>query len=453
MPANLTEVLPEVEPTDATRARQVEPTVELDPVTSRQHRLAHRVRLRVLAGPDADTVTETSTDRFVIGTDEAADLGLHDPTVSRFHCSIEIKNEQLLLTDLDSLNGTMVDGTPIISAFLRDGAVIEIGHSRIRTELARDPIRIALSGKERFGSMIGRSTPMREAFALLERAASSDIAVLLEGETGTGKEAAAESIHLESSRREGPLIVVDCGAIPDNLIESELFGHVRGSFTGATTARQGAFEAAAGGTIFLDEVGELGLELQPKLLRALEKHEIKRVGETRYLPVNVRVIAATNRNLRTEVNARRFRSDLYYRLAVLEVRLPPLRDRPGDLAPIVEQLLSSMQVTEAQAAPLKSPGFYAQLSRHSWPGNVRELRNYVERCLALRDQPPLAETKPEGSEMTGPIQPIRNARDAFERRYLEALLKTHEGNLSAAARVAGIDRANLYRMLWRHGLR
>jgi transcriptional regulator with PAS, ATPase and Fis domain len=320
-------------------------------------------------------------------------------------------------------------------------------------------MRLPLSAKDAFGSLVGRSVPMRRMFEILERVAGTDATVLMEGETGTGKEAAAESLHRESARRDGPFVVVDCAAIPSELLESELFGHERGAFTGATTARTGVFEMASGGTLFLDEIGELSLDLQPKLLRALESREIKRVGGDRAVPVDVRIVAATNRSLRAEVNDKRFRSDLYYRLAVVELRLPPLRERAEDLPLLVEALLSSLGASHhPESKKLRSAPFLADLGRHAWPGNVRELRNYMERCIAL------GETAPLGAESSGPIdglpdlkRPLKVAREqwtrAFERRYVEGMLQKHDNNVTAAAREAGVDRMYFYRLLWRYGLR
>jgi len=300
---------------------------------------------------------------------------------------------------------------------------------------------------------------MRTVFAMLERAAQSDATVLIEGETGTGKEATAEALHTTGSRKKGPFVVVDCGAIPPQLLESELFGHEKGAFTGAVTARLGAFESAHGGTIFLDEVGELPIDLQPKLLRALERREIKRIGNARHQSVDVRVVAATNRNLRAEVNARRFRSDLYYRLAVLELRLPSLHERPDDVPLLVEHILAQLGAAGAPGAEvLRDPRLLADLSRHPWPGNVRELRNYVERCLALREEPPLPPVDGAEPAPAAPVEgDLRAARESwqrdFEKRYLQDLLAKHGNNVSAAARAAGVDRKYFYRLLWRNGLR
>ncbi|HEX3905423.1 MAG TPA: sigma-54 dependent transcriptional regulator [Polyangia bacterium] len=319
-------------------------------------------------------------------------------------------------------------------------------------------------GDERFGRMIGRSSAMQVVFDVLGKAASSDATILLEGETGTGKEVSAEAIHLGSPRKDKPFLVVDCGAMPPQLLESELFGHERGAFTGAVSSRQGVFEAAAGGTVFLDEIGELSIDLQPKLLRVLERREVRRVGTNNHFPVNVRLVAATNRSLRDQVAAQKFRSDLYYRLAVVEVKLPPLRERLSDLPLLVDHVVRAFAgVDPATAAKVRAPEFLDALGRHTWPGNIRELRNYLERCVALRDfSPPRSVTGsmpavagPESAVNVG--QPLREAREAwvsaFERRYLEELLRQHENRVSAAARAAGVDRIYFYRLLWKHGLR
>jgi DNA-binding NtrC family response regulator len=311
--------------------------------------------------------------------------------------------------------------------------------------------------------MVGRSQAMQAVFDVLGKACTSDATIMLEGETGTGKEVSAEAIHRGSRRRDKPFLVVDCGAMPPQLLESELFGHERGAFTGAVSSRQGVFEAAAGGTVFLDEIGELSIDLQPKLLRVLERREVRRVGTNIHIPVNVRLIAATNRSLREQVSAHKFRSDLYYRLAVVEVRLPPLRERLPDLPALVDHIVRNLGTVDEEAlATVRLPAFLGALAEHNWPGNIRELRNYLERCVALHDF-----AAPRSAGMSAPLpgpesavnigQPLREAREAwvssFERRYLQELLRQHENRVSAAARAAGVDRIYFYRLLWKHGLR
>jgi two-component system response regulator GlrR len=321
----------------------------------------------------------------------------------------------------------------------------------------------------RYGGLVGSSEAMRQLFDLLQRASQCDATILIQGETGTGKEVSAHAVHAHSRRGDGPFIVVDCGAIPGQLLESELFGYERGAFTGAVSARTGAFEAAHGGTVFLDEIGELGLDLQPKILRVLESRKIKRVGSNNYVPVDVRVIAATNRDLRSEVTAKRFRSDLYYRLAVLHIPLPSLRERRSDLPELVDEILKQLNVHDsADTVSIRSAQFIDMLARYRWPGNVRQLRNYLERRVALGDQVP-----PPGADSLAPQQrnsvavteelplaldqPLKLARQewnsAFELRYLKALLERHGQNVSAAANAAGVNRVHMYRLLWKHGLR
>jgi two-component system, NtrC family, response regulator GlrR len=447
-----------VEP-DGSATQRAAATTDVVQSDGREHALVRRFRLLVVTGPDSGINCTSAGKRAVIGTHESADLVVNDRTVSRFHCDITLADGRAVIRDLGSRNGTLVDGVSVVQGHLRSGATLTLGRTQVRFDLGSDHVKIPLYDRERFGLMVGRSLSMRAAFALLERAAGSHATVLLEGETGTGKEAAAESIHREGARRQGPFVVVDCGAIPPDLMESELFGHERGAFTGAVTAREGAFEAANRGTIFLDEIGELATDLQPKLLRALERREVKRVGSNKYVPVDVRVIAATNRNLRAEVNEHRFRSDLYYRLAVLEIRLPPLRERADDLPPLVEHILASQDMSDRpEAALVRTPAFLADLSRHPWPGNVRELRNYLERCLVLHEQTPIAPVNADdGVPVVDTTQPLKVARErwtrAFERRYLEEILRRHDDNVTAAARAAGIDRIYFYRLLWRHGLR
>ncbi len=416
----------------------------------REHALFDQFQVRVLSGNAQGKVVRSTRPRMEIGTHESVDLVLDDPSVSRFHCEITMVGERAVLRDLGSTNGTFVDQVSVSKAFLHEGARLSVGRTQLQFERASEKGKAPLSRNDRFGLLVGQSAVMRNLFAKLEKAAACDTTVLLTGETGTGKDAAAESIHQRSSRSQGAFVIVDCGAIAATLLESELFGHEKGAFTGADERRIGAFEAARDGTLFLDEVGELGLELQPKLLRAIERREIKRLGSNKYQPVDVRLIAATNRNLRSEVNARNFRSDLYYRLAVLEIEMPPLRDRREDLPILVEHLLAARAVSSDSF--VGSEEFMANLVRHNWPGNVRELGNYLERSLASSESEPLlAAQSAEPQASTTPAD-WRAARKSFERSYFSALLERTGGNVTAAARAAGLDRVYLHRLLKRHRL-
>jgi two-component system, NtrC family, response regulator GlrR len=428
-----------------------------DPTAVRRFRIVHA------EGPKAGEVWESAGERCSIGSHPLNDLVIDDPTVSRFHCEVRITPRGMLVADQDSRNGTFVDGVLVREAFLRGGSSLRLGRSVLRLELGLERNKLLLSEAGRFGTLVGSSVPMRHAFALLERAAAADVTVLLEGETGTGKGAAAESIHAASARADGPFLVIDCGAIPANLLESELFGHEKGAFTGAEATRLGAFEEADGGTIFLDEIGELPLDLQPKLLRVLESRKIRRVGANEERRVDVRVVAATNRDLRAEVNEGRFRPDLYYRLAVVKIRLPPLRERPEDVRELAETVLTSLRATPEQLEALRDGGALASIEAARWPGNVRQLRNYLERWLVFRDLVPEeleaagAAPAAEPADRSEPARadlPYAEARrraiTEFERRYVEALLSRHGGKVAQAAEAAGMDRVYLYRLLRKH---
>ncbi len=406
-------------------------------------------RLR-LFGKNGELIGDLSRPRASIGQLPSNDVVLADRSVSRFHCEILLDQGQARVRDLESRNGTWLDGTRVVEAFLRDGAELRLGRTSLRTSMGDERFDQQLSSRTELGPLVGQSPAMRAAFAMLEQAAPSSTTVLIEGETGTGKEGAAEAIHLLSPRRDRPLIVVDCAAIPANLIESELFGHAKGSFTGAAGARTGAFEEADGGTIFLDEIGELPLELQPKLLRALERREIRRVGSNTVTRVDVRVVAATHRDLRAAVNHGTFRSDLYFRLSVVRITLPPLRDRLEDIPILTERILARMAAPPEVAAELRRTEFVAGLLHASWPGNVRELRNFLERCVVFQRPLPLEE--PSGAPPATFREARRRAIDEFERRFVEQLLRRHEGKVVAAAQDSGIGRAYLYRLLRKHNL-
>ena len=421
-----------------------------------EHALVREIRLEVVEGVDAGARFRSSRERAVIGTHPSTDFVLRDPAVSRFHIELQLLGSRVLVRDLESKNGTTVDGVAVQGAYLQGQARIGLGKTVLQFALGEPNVRLALSRRERFGDLVGRSQAMRACFAQLESAAASDATVLLSGETGAGKDVAAEGIHRESARAGGPFAVVDCGAVPSHLLEDELFGHERGAYTGATGARAGAFESAAGGTLFLDEIGELPLALQPVLLRAVESRKIRRIGGSQTIPVDVRIIAASNRDLKAEVNAHRFRADLYFRLAVLEIAVPPLRDRVEDLPLLVDELIQARGLTAAPGArALLAPEAMAELRAHAWPGNVRELANYIERCAALDSREPLERGAAPPALDTR--LPIRDARERwvrwFERQYLERLLAEHGGNVTAAARTAGVDRIHLHRLLARAGLR
>jgi transcriptional regulator with GAF, ATPase, and Fis domain len=394
-----------------------------------------------------------------VGTHSSNDVVLVDPAVSRFHCRLVREDGGWRVHDWGSLNGTRLESLSVRDADLPAEATLGLGDSTLRVR-AVDPAAEALVPMiPAFGQLAGTSVPMRKLFGLLQKVAPSDINVLIQGESGTGKELVANEIVQRGPRADKSFVVVDCGAISPNLVESELFGHVRGSFTGADRDRVGAFEAADGGTVLLDEVGELPVELQPKLLRALESREIRRVGETRTRKVNVRVISATNRQLEREVNRGRFREDLYFRLAVMTVRVPPLRERLEDLLILVRVFLQALGAPDAER--LFTPQVLAEMQRHDWPGNVRELRNYVERSVVLeKASPNLRSTAMAPGAGMPPVDietPFRLAKDAavdaFERAYLTALLEAAGNNMSKAARMAGMDRMYLHRLAQKHGLR
>src|SRR5438270_488261 len=338
-------------------------TLSLDGSSTLPPGAVRRFRLTVVEGPKAGLTWESSSDRCSVGFHPSNDLVVEDATVSRFHCEVRIADDGAHVKDLDSRNGTVVDGVRVSDAFLRAGSLVKLGRVGLRFEFSAESNRLPVSSGNAFGKLVGTSVAMRTAFALLERAAQSDVTVLLEGETGTGKGVAAEAIHRASTRASGPFLVVDCGAIPPNLLESELFGHEKGSFTGAVARRVGAFEEASGGTIFLDEIGELAQDLQPKLLRVLEAKEFRRVGGNGMNKTDVRVVAATNRDLRAEVNAGRFRSDLYFRLAVVKVTIPPLRERPDDIPITVDQILRALGAEQSQSAALRTPAHGRMLVR------------------------------------------------------------------------------------------
>ena len=413
------------------------------------------IKLTVVEGADRGQEVVARRGVIRVGTSDDNDLVVRDDSVSRRHLEIRLRGDEIRAIDLRSTNGTSIDGVQIREAIVTPGAMIRIGSTALRTATVEEPITIPLSNQIRFGGMLGKSAAMRQVFGILERAAPSEATILIQGETGTGKEVTAEAIHSHSPRSEGPFIAIDCGAIAANLVESELFGHVKGSFTGAMGDRRGVFEEADGGTLFLDEIGELPLELQPKLLRALETRTIRRVGATQPKPIDVRVLAATNRDLAEEVNRGTFREDLYFRLAVVQVGLPPLRSRREDIPDIVRHFVKRF----APDSPTPSGELLQSLAAQPWPGNVRELRNAVERALALAGPSSApasvdATQAPSAESMT-PLfaMPIKEAIEKwtsdFERQYLENALRRSGGSVSEAARQCGVNRRYLQRMMKR----
>jgi transcriptional regulator with GAF, ATPase, and Fis domain len=420
------------------------------------------VGLTVVDGPSRGRRMGVRDGVARIGAGDGNDLRINDPTVSRVHCEIRVGSDSITIRDCGSTNGTYVEGMRVREGEVYPGALVRIGASAFRIEELGEAAFIPLSEHDSFGECVGGSIQMRRAYSTLERVAGTSSTVLIEGETGTGKDVVARSIHAASPRANRPFIPIDCGAISVSLIESELFGHVRGAFSGAHGDRAGVFEAANGGTLFLDEIGELPLHVQPKLLRAIETRAVRRIGSNSERPIDVRIVAATNRSLARCVNEGSFREDLYYRLAVVEVTLPPLRARREDIASLARHFYERFGGRE----PL-SPAFLAMLASRGWPGNVRELRNYIERHVSLG----LAEAvhPQQGADVVDilpdtvleslvPLNlPLKEARDAwterFESIYVRSLMRKTGGNLTRAAELAGVNRRFMQRLLSRLGMR
>jgi transcriptional regulator with GAF, ATPase, and Fis domain len=416
-----------------------------------------KARLVVVEGPDRGLEHDIGAQAVTVGTAPECDLVLGDPSVSRRHFEIAPSEDGFRMRDFESTNGTRVRGVRIAEALLAADEEIAVGDSRIQLVLLQGRHELPLSHRSSFGALAGRSAVMRQLFATLSRVAPTGLTVLLEGESGTGKDLAAEMIHQASDRGGRPLVVVDCAAIQPNLMESELFGHVRGAFTGADHDRPGAFEVAQGGTVFLDEVGELPLSLQPKLLRVLERLEVRRVGDVRYRRVDTRLVAATNRNLDGEVAAGRFREDLYFRVAVVRIRMPALRDHPEDIGALARRFVQKLR-PDLDPVEVISDDVLSMLISHRWPGNVRELHNVVSRLLVF---PGRTEEVFDGVAGGGPQPdllglPFHLARgrwnDHFERTYLANVLDRCAGVVTRAAERAEIPRQTFHRLMKKHGL-
>ena len=429
-----------------------------------------KTKLLVISGPLQGREILVNRDTFTIGSGASNDLVIEDSTVSKRHCEIIIEESGYQIRDLNSTNGTLVQGVRVSSAHLAPGSEIQLGKSRIVFCPLQDASDIPLSSSESFGKMIGRTIPMRRIFYLAETYSPSDATIMITGETGTGKEILAEEIHNFSTRKQKPFIVIDCAAISKELIESELFGHIKGAFTGANADRQGAFEIANGGTVFLDEIGDLSPDLQPKLLRVLEKREIRRVGCNKVRKIDVRIISATNRNLSHEVNEGRFREDLFYRLSVVHLELPALRRRRDDIPLLVKQFITLLHGEDAINQIADFDRTMDTLKRHEWPGNVRELRNLIELAFYSEKRPVNLSTflsigtlragwignePPEATFATD--KPFKDAKndliEEFEKAYLNAVLSRNRQNISRSARDAGIERAYLQRLIRKYGMR
>jgi DNA-binding NtrC family response regulator len=416
-------------------------------------------------GPHRTTVTET----VLVGSSGSVGIRIADRTVSRVHAELEPRADGVWIRDLGSRNGTYVDALLVERVRLPGSARIRLGNVVLGVETAPQVARVPLWPDARFGPLLGRSEPMRELFMRLGQCVQSNAAVLVQGATGTGKELVAQAIHEGSDRSDGPFGIVDCAALPEALLEGELFGHARGAFTGAAHPRAGAIEAAHGGTLFLDEIGELPLSMQPKLLRAIEAKAVRRLGETEYRKVDVRFIAATHRDLQAMVATNAFREDLYFRLAVLPVPVPPLSARKEDVPTLLEHFLGGR-------APLPDAQVMAELLAHPWAGNVRELRAFAERMAVMGAGPawaltrgaetsePASQPRPAPRELRDPDElppartdvPFKELREAWldhlERDYIGQLLETHGRNVTAIAEAARLDRTYVHRLLRKHDL-
>jgi DNA-binding NtrC family response regulator len=422
------------------------------------------LQVTVIEGPDAGSEVVATCETMSVGSAAGNDLVLRDDTVSRFHLELRSLPRGVLVVDHESTNGTRVGAAQVLRAVIPWGAVLSLGRTTLRVGEGPNA-DVEMHGEESFGAVRGRSQAMRRLMARVKQAAKSDIAVLLIGESGTGKEVIARALHRQGTRADEPFVTVDCGAVSPGLVTSELFGHERGAFTGADRPFAGAFERAHGGTLFLDEIGELAPELQTHLLGVLERRTFRRLGGSKDIQTDVRVIAATNRDLRADVNSGKFRLDLYYRITVVTLHVPPLRERPEDIELLVRHFLDE----QGYAGPTEDViprSTLAQLEAHHWPGNVRELRNLVEASVAMEEPIPIwgegnTRAGSAGAQASdvggGAIVPYKVAREdvvrRFEVEYLSRLIEAADGNIAKASRLAKMNRSHLFRMLRKHDLR
>lgn len=425
------------------------------------------LRAEVIEGPDAGAQPMAPSDRLAVGTAEGNDLVLRDPTVSRYHVELSPAPEGIAVIDCGSTNGVFVGGVRVAKGMVAPGTHLRLGATVLHVTQG-DAVTVEVLPDEALAGLRGRSPAMRRLMAQIRRVAGSPASVLVQGESGTGKELIAQALHDLSPRARAPFVTVDCAAMMPTLIASELFGHERGAFTGADRRHIGAFERAHGGTLFLDEVGELPPALQANLLGVLERRRFRRLGGREEIQVSVRVVSATNRDLRAEVNAGSFRLDLFYRLAVVRLAVSPLSERREDVPLLVEHFLRQCGHAGPVQALISGPAMKA-LMQHRWPGNVRELRNLVEATVAMGETPPLLESadpdgrdEPAGTGAADPFAEVlgstykdarREILSRFEAHYLPHLLERAGGNVSKAARMAAMDRSYLIDLLRRHGLR
>jgi DNA-binding NtrC family response regulator len=417
-------------------------------------------KLVVISGTDLQKTFAIQGKEVNIGSQGDNHCVLTDPTVSRHHAVIEETGKGYVVRDLGSTNGTYLNGILIKEAYLEYGSIIGLGNTRLQFLPPEERVEISPSEEHYFGGVFGRSLGMRRIFTMLKKISPSDITVTIEGETGTGKELVARGIHCHSQRAGGPFVVIDCGSISKHLIESELFGHEKGAFTGATQTRRGAFEVADGGTIFIDEIGELGLEMQPKLLRVLEQREVRRVGGNEAFKVNVRVIAATNKDLILAVQEGRFREDLFYRISAVRIHLPPLREKGEDIPLLAQHFARELSEQYRGGANVNVSAEALEILRHyHWPGNVRELKNIITRAMAMGNDEVLrlrdfiiplpSEGKPQAPSLDSLVG---KTLEEIEKAAIMKTLKAHGGNKSAAARVLGIAYSTLYEKIKKYGL-
>jgi DNA-binding NtrC family response regulator len=418
------------------------------------------VRGGVIRAPSGAEV-QVDVDPVLVGRDAGAHVVLDDPEVSGLHAELRATSEGIAVRDLDSTNGTWVGAVRVREAVITQRTEIIVGQTRLAVEPAAKK-RVDVGFSDAFGPLVGASPKMRRVFSVLEKVAPTPLSVLVLGETGTGKELVARALHDASPRKRGPFVVVDCGSIPQTLAESLLFGHEKGAFTGATERRKGALAEADGGTLFLDELGELPLDLQPKLLRALSERQVKRVGGAAFEPIDVRVVAATRRDLGAEMNAGRFRSDLFFRIAQVRVELPPLRERKSDIPLLALDVCKKAgRAAHAQAVV---EWIESRLGGHDWPGNVRELVNVAQVAAALAETPDaiddvltLARDAAPEAASSGMArgdfgEAKRAAIAAFERSYFTELARRTKGNVSEMARQAGMERHHVRAFLRKHGI-